>query len=116
MASNVSSRLPEPYAPNVTLHQVARHILYIGNKIGFDHVGLGSDFDGIPTTPQGLEDVSKFPNLLAELLTMGISDKDAAKITGKNLLRVWSEADQVAINMRHRGVEPLEDDIEVPSD
>ena len=112
--SNASSGLPDLYAPTVTLHQVARHIIYIGNTIGFDHVGIGSDFDGIPATPRGLEDVSKFPDLVAELLTMGVSDEDAAKIIGRNLLRVWSEVDEVALRLQREGIKPLEDDIERP--
>lgn len=63
---------------------MANHITYIGDLIGYDHVGLGSDFDGIASTPSGLDDVSKFPDLFAELLERGISDEDAAKIAGGN--------------------------------
>ena len=113
--SDASSGLPDLYTPNATVHQVARHIVYIGDKIGFDHVGIGSDFDGIPSTPRGLEDVSKFPDLVGELLTMGVGDEDAAKIVGRNLLRVWSEVDEVASRMQRQGIEPLEDDIESPT-
>ncbi len=104
--------IPAVYPPNATLHQVARHITYIGDLIGYDHVGLGSDFDGIPTTPKGLDDVSKFPDLIAELLKMGVSDKDAAKIVGLNILRVWADAEQVALKMQRDGVLPVQDHIE----
>jgi len=110
--SDSKSGIPDAYPPNATLHQVARHITYIGDLIGYDHVGLGSDFDGIPTTPEGLEDVSKFPNLVAELLRMGVSDKDAAKIVGLNVLRVWADAEKVALKLQKDGVLPVQDHIE----
>jgi membrane dipeptidase len=89
--------LPEFYEKNNTLHQVARHIVYIGEKIGYDYVGLGSDFDGMgELTPKGLEGVDKYPDLVAELLRMGVRDVDASKVTGGNLLRVWTEVEKVA--------------------
>jgi len=61
-----------------------------------EHVGLGSDFDGIDTVPVGLEDVSKFPDLLAELARRGWSDADLGRVAGGNLLRVLREAEAVA--------------------
>ena len=76
--------IPDFYPENSTLAQVARHVTYIGDLVGYDHVGLGSDFDGIGSTPAGLDDVSKFPDLVAELLDRGVSDEDAAKIVGGN--------------------------------
>ena len=95
--------LPEFYEKNNTLHQVARHIVYIGEKIGYDHVGLGSDFDGMgPLTPKGLEGVDKYPNLIAELLKMGVNDHDASKVAGGNLLRVWRAADEVAKKLQDK--------------
>lgn len=103
--------LPDFYPANSTLAHVAKHVLYIGNLIGFDHVGLGSDFDGIPSTPEGLEDVSKFPDLVAELLRQGLSDEDAAKVVGGNLLRVWKEIDAVALELQAQGYPTLEDDL-----
>lgn len=72
-------------------------------------MGLGSDFDGIPSTPGGLEDVSKFPDLVAELLRMGIGDADVRKIVGGNLLRVWGEVEAVAERMQREGVPPVQD-------
>ena len=90
------SVLPEFYEQNNTLHQVARHIVYMGEKIGYDHVGLGSDFDGMETTPRGLEGVDKYPDLIAELLRMGVSDASAGKVAGENLIRVWKTAESVA--------------------
>jgi membrane dipeptidase len=103
--------LPEFYPKNSTLQQVARHVLYIGERIGFDHVGLGSDFAGIEDVPEGLEDVSKFPDLVAELLRQGVSDRDAAKVVGGNILRVWGEVEAVAREMQKNGEPVLEDDL-----
>lgn len=108
--SNSSSGLPDPDPEHATLLQVVRHIQHIGKLIGYDYVGIGSDFDGIELAPRGLEDVSKFPNLVAELLRQGISEKDVIKIIGGNILRVWREAEAISDMMklvRH----PLEDDI-----
>ncbi|KAF3770915.1 hypothetical protein M406DRAFT_248070 [Cryphonectria parasitica EP155] len=104
--------LPDFYPPNSTLEHVVRHITYIGDLIGYEHVGLGSDFDGIPSTPEGLDDVSKYPDLVAELLRQGVSDDDAAKVVGGNLLRVWKDIDAVALDLQSKGTPALEDDLE----
>lgn len=85
--------------------------MYIGDKIGYDHVGIGSDYDGIEETPEGLEDVSKFPDLVAELLRLGVSDDNAVKIIGKNVLRVWKDADEVSAELQKKGTPALEDNI-----
>jgi len=108
-ASDNENGLPDTDYEHATLAVVADHIMHIGTVAGFDHVGLGSDFDGIPKTPKGLEDVSKFPDLIAELLRRGVSDEDAGKVAGGNLLRVWQEVDQVALEMQARGDYPVED-------
>jgi len=79
-----------------TLEQVADHIDYIRDLIGVEHIGIGSDYDGITMTPKGLEDVSKFPNLFAELLRRGYSEDELKKIAGLNVLRVMREAERVA--------------------
>jgi membrane dipeptidase len=63
-------------------------------------VGIGSDFDGIDSTPDGLEDVSKFPDLFAELIRRGWSDGDLRKLAGQNLLRVFRTAEQVAARLQ----------------
>lgn len=107
-ASN-SNGLPDFYPPNSTLEHVVSHIVHIGELIGYEHVGLGSDFDGIPTTPAGLDDVSKYPDLVAEMLTRGVGDREAAMVVGGNLLRVWGEVDAVAERLRREGEKPLED-------
>ena len=109
-ASNSSSGLPDSDPENATLEQVVKHITYIGDRIGYDHVGIGTDYDGIESTPRGLEDVSKFPDLVTALLKAGVSDKDVAKVVGRNLLRVWHEVDEVAAKLQ-KTMRPLEDDI-----
>ena len=83
-------------APKATLAQVADHIEHIRAVAGVDHVGLGSDFDGITEVPVGLEDVSKFPDLIAELLRRGWSEVDVKKLAGLNALRVLRATEQVA--------------------
>lgn len=124
-ASNASTGLPEFVEETNTIEQVAAHITHIGELIGYDHVGIGSDFDGrscfqaivcaaklifegIPSTPRGLDDVSKFPDLINLLLKKGVSPTDCAKIAGRNLLRVWHEADAVSTRLQ-KEMEPLED-------
>ena len=83
------------------LAAVADHIDHVVDLVGVDHVGLGSDFDGVgDSLPVGLEDVSKYPGLLAELVRRGYSDTDLAKIAGENLLRVWSEVERVAARLQ----------------
>lgn len=107
------SGLPDFYPQNSTMEQVVRHIRHIGELIGYDHVGIGTDYDGIDSTPAGLEDVSKFPDLVAELLRQGVSDSDVAKIVGRNLLRVWKEVDEVAARLQKTTL-PLEDELRNP--
>ena len=67
---------------------------------GVDHVGLGSDFDGIPDAPTGLEGADKYPALLEELMRRGWNDSDIAKIAGENLLRAMAAAEQVSLQLR----------------
>jgi len=86
--------------PPATLSMVADHIEYIRKVAGIDHVGLGGDLDGIDVTPQGLEDVSKYPALTAELLRRGWSDGDIEKLLGLNVLRVMKQAEAVAAQMK----------------
>ncbi|HQR17887.1 MAG TPA: dipeptidase [Gemmatimonadales bacterium] len=74
--------------PAATLNDVADHIEYVRKVAGVDHIGLGSDFDGIDHGPAGLEDVSKFPDLFAELIRRGWKDGDLKKLAGLNMLRV----------------------------
>ena len=83
-------------APRATLSEAADHIDHIRKVAGIDHIGLGSDFDGISQVPQGLEDVSKFPSLIAELLRRGYKDEEIKKILGQNILRVMREVEVVS--------------------
>ena len=96
LARRDSLRAWNERAPAVTMQQVADHIDHIRRLVGVDHVGLGSDFDGISSVPAGLQDVSKFPDLLAELLRRGWTEPDVKKVAGLNALRVLREAEQVA--------------------
>lgn len=83
-------------APVVTIAMVADHVEHIRKVAGVDCVGIGSDFDGIPSTPEGLNGVDKFPALLEELARRGWSDEDLAKVAGLNILRVMRGAEAVA--------------------
>jgi membrane dipeptidase len=87
-------------APRATLAQVADHIEHIRRVAGADHVGIGGDFDGIEDVVQGLEDVSRYPALFAELARRGWSDADLRKLAGENVLRVFSQAEQVAARVQ----------------
>jgi len=82
--------------PKVTIAAVADHIEYIRKMIGVDYIGIGSDYDGNEDWPEGLSDVSMYPNLFAELIRRGWSDEDLAKIAGGNVLRVLEQAEAVA--------------------
>jgi membrane dipeptidase len=86
--------------PEATLSQVADHIEHIRAVAGTDHVGLGSDFDGIPDTPVGLEGVDRYPALLEELMRRGWSDADIAKLAGGNVLRVMAAAEAIGRELR----------------
>ncbi|MBI1723312.1 MAG: membrane dipeptidase [Gemmatimonadetes bacterium] len=87
-------------AARPTIAQVADHIDHIRRVAGVDHVGYGSDFDGISCTPRGLEDVSTFPRLTGELLRRGYSDDDVKKVIGLNLLRAMRQAEAVAARLQ----------------
>jgi membrane dipeptidase len=86
--------------PVVTLSMVADHVEYIARVAGKDCVGFGSDFDGIPDTPEGLDGVDKYPALLAELARRGWSHDDLVKVSGGNLLRVMRAAEAVSQRLR----------------
>ena len=87
-------------APRATIAQVADHIEHVRTVAGVDHVGIGSDFDGITANVLGLEDVSTFPTLFAELARRGWSDADLAKLSSGNLLRVLGEAERVSARLK----------------
>jgi membrane dipeptidase len=80
--------------PLARVEDVADHIDHVVKLVGIDHVGLGSDFDGVgPSLPIGLEDVSKYPNLFRVLLERGYSEADIEKIASGNVFRVWQQAE-----------------------
>jgi membrane dipeptidase len=83
--------------PHATVAQVADHIEHVRQVAGVEHVGIGSDFDGLGDKgPDGLEDVSQFPGLFAELMRRGWSDRDLRLLAGENLLRAFRQAEAVA--------------------
>ena len=71
-----------------TYKLIAEHIDHVVNLVGIDHVGLGSDFDGIEVTPEGMEDISKMPILLEELRNRGYKESDLEKIASENFFRI----------------------------
>lgn len=88
-------RLQHP-APRATLAQVADHIEYLRDAVGVTHVGIGADYDGVGSLPEGLEDVSCYPALFAELAERGWSDDDLVALAGGNVLRVLRAAEDAA--------------------
>lgn len=95
--------------PNATIADVADHIDHVRQLIGTDHIGIGSDFDGIGHGPEGLADVSTFPNLFAELLRRGYSESDLKKIAGQNLLRAMRRMEDVAKRLQGQNAPGLSD-------
>jgi membrane dipeptidase len=96
-------RLDHP-GPGATIGDVADHIDHLRDVAGVEHVGIGSDLDGGAAMPAGLEDVSRFPDLFAELIRRGYSDPDLCAIAGGNVLRVMRGAETVAARLqRERG-------------
>jgi membrane dipeptidase len=89
-------RRAQPRYQGAKLSDVADHIDHIRKVAGIDHIGIGSDFDGFRGSVEGLEDVSKYPALLAELLRRGYTQQDLKKIIGLNLLRVMRAVEKVA--------------------
>jgi membrane dipeptidase len=86
--------------PPATVSEVADHIDHVREVAGIEHVGIGSDFDGAPTMPEGLEDVSRYPALFEELASRGYRDEDLMTIAGRNVVRVMREVEQLAARLR----------------
>jgi len=82
--------------PQATLATLMKHFDHIIKVAGIDHVGIGSDFDGIDKVPVGMEEVSKLPYITYELLKLGYSERDVRKVLGENLLRVFGEVEKVS--------------------
>jgi membrane dipeptidase len=87
-------------APRATIADAADHIDHIRKITGIDHIGLGGDFDGITSVPEGLEDVSKYPALTTELLRRGYKDDEVKKVLGLNILRVMREVEKVSARLQ----------------
>jgi membrane dipeptidase len=86
--------------PRGTVGTLADHIDHVVKVAGIGHVGLGSDYDGVTSLPEGMDDVSRFPYLTAELLRRGYSDADVARVLGGNILRVMRQAEQTATRLQ----------------
>lgn len=92
----------------VTIDDAVDHLKYIIDLIGWDHVGFGSDFDGIPCGPIGLEDVSKYPDLVKKVWEVtGAQEEDIVKMMGLNVIRVWKECELISERMK-RKIKPVE--------
>ncbi|KPM35900.1 hypothetical protein AK830_g10669 [Neonectria ditissima] len=91
------------------MDMVIDHLFYIANRIGWDHVGLGSDFDGIASVIPGLEDVKCYPHLLKAILDRGATEEQLAKVIGENILRVWNGVAKIRDQMKDEGILPVED-------
>ncbi|KAF2711263.1 hypothetical protein K504DRAFT_465031 [Pleomassaria siparia CBS 279.74] len=94
-----------------TVSHVVDHIMHLGSLIGYDHVGVGSDFDGMPSTIADMEDVSKFPVLVAAMLRRGILSSDVENIIGKNVIRVFHQVEAEGERLRNTGAKILEDEV-----
>jgi membrane dipeptidase len=97
IAAHEKKHGPRPLA---TLEMLADHIEYIAGKVGPKRVGIGSDFFGVPTTPVGLHDVSRFPYLLAEMFRRGWSDDQVAGLAGLNFIRVFRAVEREGKRLR----------------
>ncbi|KAI1912375.1 hypothetical protein LOZ53_006210 [Ophidiomyces ophidiicola] len=96
-------------APNSTsIDDVVNHIFYIAKVAGWNHVGIGGDYDGIPSLPKGLEDVSTYPALITRVLQKGATTEQVRGLIGDNILRVWAEVEQVAKRLQTSGEKPNE--------
>ncbi|KAI4861916.1 membrane dipeptidase-domain-containing protein [Hypoxylon rubiginosum] len=103
-------RMKDP--DQATIHDVVDHILHIAEVCGWECVGIGSDFSGTPYVPIGLEDVSKFPDLIQVLMERGVTDEQVRLLAGDNILRVWSEIEQRAREIQATGEKPVEEEYE----
>lgn len=95
-------------ADDVTIDDAVAHLVHIITLIGWDHVGFGSDFDGIPCGPKGLEDVSKYPKLVKKVWEVtNATEEQIVKLMGLNVVRVWKECEMVSDRLKNK-IEPVE--------
>jgi len=101
-------------SPRVTLEMLIDHFVHIAKVAGIDHVGIGSDFDGVGgQLPEGMEEISKLPAITYELLKRGYSDADVKKVLGENFLRTMTEVERVAKRLQTSGAKPSTAKIDV---
>ncbi|KAK4541579.1 hypothetical protein LTR36_007876 [Oleoguttula mirabilis] len=112
MAVFVNRFLRMKHPEEASIHDVVDHILHIASVAGWEHVGLGSDFSGTPYVPVGLEDVSKFPDLIELLMEKGATDEQIRLLVGENLLRVWGAIEDSAKEIQATGELPVEAEYE----
>jgi membrane dipeptidase len=98
--SQKSADAPKDKPVRATLDDLVAHIDHVRHIAGIDAIGIGTDFDGITCTPEGLDDVSKFPNLTRALLLKGYSAGDIWKIYGGNTLRLMRDVEKVSARLR----------------
>ncbi|KAI1758994.1 hypothetical protein GGR53DRAFT_524213 [Hypoxylon sp. FL1150] len=96
----------------VTIHDVVDHIWHLAEVASQEHVGIGSDFSGTPFTPSGLEDVSKYPDLMELLMAREATDDQIRLLAGDNLLRVWESIQRRAREIQAQGEKPVEEEYE----
>ncbi|KAK6387188.1 hypothetical protein LTS17_000454 [Exophiala oligosperma] len=93
-----------------TIEDIIDHVHWVADKAGWEHVGLGSDFDGAPLNVKGLEDTSQWPNLIARLLARGnVTDTQVKMLLGDNVLRAWEQVEKVAKQLQKQGELPNEE-------
>jgi membrane dipeptidase len=84
-----------------SVQTIVDHIVYVGSRIGYQHVGIGSDFDGMLEGPRGLDDVRGYPLLVEEMLRREMSHNEVKKVMGLNILRVLRDVEEVAFELQN---------------
>lgn len=84
------------------INHVIDHVIHVGDLIGYDHIGLGSDFDGMFTAVKGIDDVTKYPQLVKKMLERGISGPNVQKILGLNIIRVLEKVEDISASYEER--------------
>lgn len=109
MANFVPDFLNKYDPDSTTIDDAVAHIMHIATVAGWKHVGVGGDFDGAPKYPTGIEDVSKYPILVAKLLERGASEEDIKNFAGENILRVWAAVEAHPAKEQQLGLKPNEE-------
>ena len=94
---------------SVNVDTIVDHIYYIANRVGWEHVGIGGDFDGTPSLPIGMNDTSCYPTLIQAVLARGATDEQTKKLMGGNILRVWQENIDISQKLIREGEKPREE-------